>query len=87
MQDKALQMRAHIEVSERVVTTKRRTLILDHALRLPMSSRIRRGMTTICDVCNQSITDEYFYGGFVTGHKNLLIHEECLPEAMRYVGV
>ena len=58
-------------------------IVLDHAKRLPMAGRLRRQMRTVCDACREPITDEYFYGGFATGHRNLLLHEACTPEAMR----
>lgn len=70
-----------IRESERVV--RQRNIVLDHALRLPMAGRLRRGQRTVCDACREPITDEYFYGGFSAGHRNLLLHERCTPEAMR----
>lgn len=50
---------------------------LDHKVRLPMVSRISHGMKTVCDACGESITDEYFIGGFKAGHRNLKLHEKC----------
>lgn len=54
---------------------------LEHAIRLPMASRIRAGMKTVCDACGKHITDEFFVGGFVTGHANLKLHEACAIDA------
>lgn len=62
-------------------------LVLDHALRLPTATRLRRGIRTVCDVCREPITDEYFYGGFSAGHRNLLLHERCTPEALRVAPI
>lgn len=70
-----------IHESQRVVRAK--NIVLDHVVRLPMAGRLRRQMKTVCDACRQPITDEYFYGGFAQGHRNLLLHEDCTPEAMR----
>ncbi len=53
---------------------------LDHTVRLPMAARISHGMKTICDACGKPITDEYFIGGFKTGHANLKLHEACALE-------
>jgi hypothetical protein len=50
---------------------------LDHKLRLPMAGRMARGMKTTCDACGKAITDEFFIGGFKTGHANLKLHEAC----------
>lgn len=70
-----------IHESQRVVRAK--NIVLDHVLHLPMAGRLRRQMKTVCDACREPITDEYFYGGFAQGHRNLLLHEACTPEAMR----
>ncbi len=70
-----------IHESQRVI--RARNIVLDHVLRLPMARRLSRGMKTVCDVCREPITETYFYGGFAQGHKNLLLHERCTPEAMR----
>ncbi len=53
---------------------------LDHKLRLPTASRLSVGMKTICDACGEHITDEFFIGGFKTGHANLKLHERCAGE-------
>jgi hypothetical protein len=50
---------------------------LDHAIRLPMSSRLAAGMSTKCDVCGTQIKDETFVAGFKAGRPNLKIHESC----------
>ena len=50
---------------------------LDHALQLPMASRIRHGIKTICDACRKPITDAYFVAGFKQGHRNMMFHESC----------
>ena len=48
-----------------VPTTKLKDIgPLDNTLRLPMASRLRANMKTICDRCRKPITDEYFIGGF-----------------------
>lgn len=60
---------------------------LDHALRLPMSGRLRAKMKTICNVCRTKIEDEYFVCGFKAGWPNLLLHESCVgPEDMPLEG-
>jgi hypothetical protein len=52
---------------------------LDHTRRLPMARRLSRGLRTVCDVCREHITDEYFVAGFKAGHPNLTMHESCAP--------
>lgn len=74
---------ASVTIHESLRVLKAKNIVLDHVLRLPMAGRIRRQIRTVCDVCREPITDEYFYGGFATGHRNLLLHEKCTPEAMR----
>ena len=55
--------------------------------RLPMSSRIAHGMKTICDACRKPITDDFFIGGFISGHPNVKLHEACTPpESLRGVA-
>ncbi len=51
---------------------------LDHKLRLAMSPR--KGMKTVCDACRKPIEDEFFIGGFKSGHRNLILHEACAGE-------
>ena len=60
------------------VTRKRNIGRLDHALRLPMAGRLRRGQRTVCKICGQPITDEFFIAGFRDGERNMLLHESCL---------
>ncbi len=52
---------------------------LDAAIRLPMMTRLLKGLVTKCDVCGEEITDEYFVGGFKSGQPNLKLHERCAP--------
>ncbi len=77
----------NVIIHESLRVVKPRNLVLNHVIRLPMAARLCLGMRTICDVCRKPITDAYFYGGFVTDHKNLLLHEVCTPEAMRIADV
>jgi len=51
---------------------------LDRTLKLPMHSRIKLGMKTICDRCKKPITDEYFIAGFKKGFPNMKFHEKCV---------
>lgn len=53
---------------------------LDVTHRLPMASRIANKMSTICDVCRQEITDEFFVAGFKAGVRNLKLHERCVDK-------
>jgi hypothetical protein len=76
-------MSANVVIHESRRVVRARNIVLDHALRLPMAARLRVGMRTVCDACRQPITDDYFYGGFAAGHRNMLLHEHCTPEAMR----
>jgi hypothetical protein len=63
---------------------RRRSALIEHALRLPMAGRVRLDMKTICDSCRQPITDEFFYGCFqANGGKNLKLHEACTPDAVK----
>ncbi len=52
---------------------------LDHAVRLPMRLRLKRGMTSRCVVCHKDITDDFFIAGFKTGERNMMMHETCAP--------
>ena len=66
-------------ITETVSVRRKRSIgRLDHALRLPTASRIKHGMKTICKICSQPITDEFFIGGFKGGERNMILHEACL---------
>ena len=53
---------------------------LDATIRLPMASRLKYGVKTVCAVCGKPITDEFFLGGFKKRHRNLMLHEACADE-------
>lgn len=53
---------------------------LDGVIRLPMAGRKSRGVKSICDICRNGITDDFFIGGFKTGFRNMLFHERCADE-------
>lgn len=50
---------------------------LDGTESLPMAGRLKHGIKSLCFFCKCDITDETFVAGFKTGHKNVLMHQEC----------
>lgn len=70
-----------MNVNERKTVRFRSNVTLTALLRLPAEGRRRRGQNMTCDACGRQIDDEFFLGGFATGHKNMLLHESCVPEA------